>query len=394
MPHPKEQPSAEKTARSHTSHRPRLRRQPFKWRVRAPWRQIAPQLARQGSNALVSRPLFLALVGANLASLLYFGLIASPIYVSRASLTVLNPTRAGSNLTSMLSGGSGDGTAEAAYVLKDYVGSWQAFRELADRMDLARNFARGDIVSAYGGVAGLFRRNDIALWRYYRKHVHVDVDVKSGIAAVEVQAFQPEFARRLAETALADALQDMNQLGREQAQNELSAAQAKTGDIKAQLARTDAALARYRTSVGIYDPREEYTSDLTLLNDLNGKEAELKSQYAAVQKATPASPVLHNLTDAMAAVQGRMAADRARFPQLGRVSAEYERLAGLRDNQQNLLQQASLAEQQAMRNSAQSRYYMQLISPPSRPETPELPDRAMWIGGIFLVTLLLWGLLR
>ncbi len=131
-----------------------------------------------------------------------------------------------------------------------------------------------------------------------------------------------------------------------------------------------------------------------MLNDLNGKEAELKSQYAAVQKATPASPVLHNLTDAMAAVQGRMAADRARFPQLGRVSAEYERLAGLRDNQQNLLQQASLAEQQAMRNSAQSRYYMQLISPPSRPETPELPDRAMWIGGIFLVTLLLWGLLR
>jgi capsular polysaccharide transport system permease protein len=294
----------------------------------------------------------------------------------------------------MLSGGSGDGTAEAAYVLKDYVASWQAFRDLAGKMDLAGNFAKGDIVGHYGGLLGLFRKNDVTLWRYYRKHVRVDVDVKSGIASVEVQAYQPGFARRLAEAVLTDALQHMNLMGREQAQTQLAAAQAKTSGIEAELAQTDAALARYRTSVGVYDPKEEYASDLTLLNDLGGKEAELRSQYAAVQKATPNSPVLQNLADAMASVQGRITAARRRFPELGRVSAEYERLAGLRDNQQNLLQQASLAEQQAMRSSAQSRYYMQLISPPSRPETPELPARALWIGGVFLATLLLWGLLR
>jgi capsular polysaccharide transport system permease protein len=47
-----------------------------------------------------------------------------------------------------------------------------------------------------------------------------------------------------------------------------------------------------------------------------------------------------------------------------------------------------------MRASIQSRYYMQVISPPSQPDTPELPQRGLWIGGVFLATLLLWGLLR
>jgi capsular polysaccharide transport system permease protein len=393
-PHVPDELSAEGGGRAHTTARFRPRRKPFRWRVHDSWRGIAPQLAGQSGEALLRRPLFLAFVAANLISVLYFGLIASPVYVSRASLTVLNPTLQGSNLTSMLSGGSGDGTAEAAYVLKDYVGSWQAFHDLAGQTDLARNFSKGDIFGRYGGLSGLFQKSDVALWRYYRKHVRVDVDVKSGIASVEVHAFQPGFASRLADAVLADALDHMNRMGREQADADLAAARAKAAAVQTELAQTDAALARYRSSVGVYDPKEEYASDLDLLNQLGGKEAELRSQYAAVQKATPDSPVLQNLSDAVASVQGRMATARARFPELGRVSAEYERLAGLRDNQQNLLQQVSLSEQQAMRTSDQSRYFMQLISPPSQPQTPELPDRALWIGGIFLVSLLIWGLLR
>jgi len=362
--------------------------------VHGSWQGIAPQLAGEGGEGLLRRPLFLAFLAANLISVLYFGLIASPVYVSRASLTVLNPTIQGSNLTSMLSGGSGDGTAEAAYVLKDYVASWQAFHDLAAQTDLARNFSRGDVVGRYGGLTDLFRKNDVALWRYYKKHVRVDVDVKSGIASVEVHAYQPAFATRLADAVLADALAHMNRMGRQQAEVDLAAARSKVAAVQSELAQTDAALARYRSSVGVYDPKEEYASDLDLLNQLGGKEAELKSQYAAVQKATPNSPVLQNLADAMASVEGRMAAARGRFPELGKVSAEYERLSGLRDNQQALLQQVSLSEQQAMRTSDQSRYFMQLISPPSQPQTPELPDRALWIGGVFLASLLLWGLLR
>jgi capsular polysaccharide transport system permease protein len=53
-----------------------------------------------------------------------------------------------------------------------------------------------------------------------------------------------------------------------------------------------------------------------------------------------------------------------------------------------------MAVQEAEANAEKNRYYLNVISSPSEPGTPEGPDRLFWIGGILLASLLLWGLLR
>jgi capsular polysaccharide transport system permease protein len=60
----------------------------------------------------------------------------------------------------------------------------------------------------------------------------------------------------------------------------------------------------------------------------------------------------------------------------------------------SLLQQADLAVQEAHQKATQNRYYIGAISDPSLPQTPELPHRLLYIGGIFVATFVLWGLLR
>lgn len=344
---------------------------------------------------LLRRPLFLCvLVIPNLVSLFYFGLLASPVYVSRASLTILNPASNASNLTTMLSGGSGDGSSEGAYILKDYAGSWDAFRRIDRRFDLSRHYRQGDLVSGYGGFSTWLRTNDVALWQYYRNNVQVTVDVKSGIASLAVYGYTPDFAQAVAAALLRDTVAHLNAMAWQQGQDAISDAMSRETALAAAVRKDELALAGYRSRVKSYDPKAQYLSSLSLINDLAARKAEFQTQYDAIRRATPHSPDAGNIAAAMAALQSKIADADRQIAALEKASAQYDTLVARRDNDAALLQQASLSVQQLRQKAAQNRYYLNVISQPSMPHTPELPHRFYWIGGIFLATLLLWGLLR
>lgn len=71
------------------------------------------------------QPLFWLIVWVpNLVCIIYFLLIASPIYVSTASLIIYKPVEPSQSLTSMLSGAGGGSSTDGAYIVKDYISSW------------------------------------------------------------------------------------------------------------------------------------------------------------------------------------------------------------------------------------------------------------------------------
>ena len=344
---------------------------------------------------LLRRPLFLAaVVVPNVASVLYFGLIAAPVYTSTAALMVLNPKQSGPSLSSLLSGASGDSSEQGGYILKEYFASWDAFRKLDKPLGLAENFGKGDPVGRFGGVATGFRTNDVALWRYFQKQVDVKIDQKSGIVALDVSAWDAAYATRLTKVLLAAAIAHMDAMNAQQQGDFLKSAIARKAAIEAALRSDLAALAQFRNQTGTYDPKELYLSNLALMNSLTMKATELKSQGQALSAATPNNPQVDNLASATQSVKQDIATTAKSFPAMARSSSRYEKLLVSRDNNITLLGQANLALQEAQAAAEKNRYYLNVISSPSEPQTPEGPERLMWIGGVLLATLLLWGLIR
>lgn len=359
----------------------------------------APALAEEAKPhwfmRLLKRPLFLAVVlFPNLLSLLYFGLIASPVYSSGAALIVLNPKQNGPSLSSLLSGASGDSSEQGGYILREYFQSWDAFRRVERPMKLAENFSTGDPVSRFGGLATGFRTNDIALWRYFQNQVDVTIDQKSGIVSVNVNAYDPSYATRLARQLLSQAIAHMDAMNAQQEGDFVKNAVARKQAIEAALQRDLAALATFRNQTGTYDPKELYLSNLELMNSLAMKATELKSQRDAIAQATPNNPQADNLETATRSVRSDISTAAKNFPAMARSSSRYEKLLVSRDTNITLLGQANMALQQAQANAEQNRYYLNVISNPSEPQTPERPNRLIWIGGVLLATLLLWALLR
>lgn len=344
---------------------------------------------------MARRPLFVAVVLVpNLLSLVYFGLIASPVYTSTAALIVLNPKQNGPSLSSLLSGASGDSSEQGGYILREYFRSWDAFRRVEAPMKVADNFSAADPVSRFGGLATLFRTNDIALWRYFQKQVDVEIDQKSGIVTVNVNAYDPSYATGLARQLLRHAVGHMDAMNAQQEGDFVRSAAQRKQAIEAALQRDLAALAQFRNQTGTYDPKELYLSNLELMNSLALKATELKSQQEAIARATPGNPQADNLETATRSVRSDLATTARNFPTMARSSSRYEKLLVSRDTNITLLGQANQALQQAQASAEQNRYYLNVISNPSEPHTPEKPQRLIWIGATLLATLLLWALLR
>ena len=345
-------------------------------------------------SRLWKRPTFLALVLIpNLLGLIYFGLLASPVYSSTASFIVLNPKQNGPSLSSLLAGASGDSSELGGYILKDYFHSWEAFQKVRKPLRLEENFSQGDLVARFGGLKTLFRRDDVALWHYFQDTVAVDIDQKSGIVSLEVDGYSPEFAAKLARALLSDAVAHMDAMSDQQMRDYLASAASRRRGAEEALRRDLAQLARYRDSSGTYDPKELYTSQLQLMNSLALKEAELRAQRSAIAQATPNNPTVGNLDTAIAAVRREIAGVERTLPALSRTSARHEDLVVSRDNNITQLNQANMALQEARLSAERNRYYLNVISSPSEPRTSEKPDRPLWIGGIALLSLVAWGLL-
>ncbi|AGK51524.1 MULTISPECIES: chain length determinant family protein [Burkholderia] len=341
------------------------------------------------------QPLFWAIVGIpNLICLAYFLLLASPVYVSTASLIVYKPQQSSQSLATMLSGTGGGNSIEGAYIVKDYIGSWDEYRNVAKSVDLPKHYGQGDFVSRYGGLATLFRKNDVALWHYYQNRVNAAIDQNSGIVSLSVQGYSPTAAAAVAERVLQDSVRHIDNMNRQQESDYMKNAVDRRAAIEAKLKSDEAALSAYRVSTGIHDPSELYTSNLALLNSLNEQKTRLASQYDAIVKATPNNPVAQNLRAAMTAIQAKIASTEAEGKTLSRRAARYEELTVARNNDVALLREIETAVQQAQLNAMKNKYYLNIISAPSSPRAPELPRRLEWIAGVFLATLVLWGLLR
>ena len=345
--------------------------------------------------SFLRRPIFWIVVGIpNLLSLLYFGVIASPVFISNASVLVFKPQQGSFNLVSLLSGATEGESFEGAYVLQKYITSWDEYRNLSGKIDLARNYSEGDMVSRYGGMTTLFRKDEVALWHFYQQYTDIKVNEKNNIVTVQVKGSSPEFTYAVGEQILRDAIVHIDAMNQQMERDYVDNAKKSRSEIQAALERDETALADYRAKIGVFNPDSHYTAQLNLLTSLEASRANLDSQYQAFTSATPNSPVAQNMLKSRASISQKIDAIRTDIRNLAEEDAHYHALTMARDNDAGLLKEVDVAVQEAGLNSIKSKYYLEVISPVSNPHSPELPRRLEWIAGIALVSLLLWSLVR
>lgn len=341
---------------------------------------------------------WLTVVVPTVLATLYFGVLASDVYISESRYVVRSPEKPQKAGLGMLLGSAGFSAAsEEVRAAQGFIASRDALRAIN---------GDGFAANAWGSARiSMFDRFDPLGWsgsfedlyQYYRGKVDAAYDAETGITVLTVRAFSPADAQRINARLLENAEKLVNQLNDRGSKDLVRYAEREVADAKAQAATAAQELAAYRNRRGVIDPERQATVQLQMISKLQDELIGARMQLLQLSRAAEQNPQIPLLKVRIAglqkAIKEELSAVAGGDGSLSEAAAEYERLQVQRefaDKQLGL----SLAALQDARNEAQRQgAYVERVAQPSLPDDALEPRRIRGILATLIVGLVAWGIL-
>lgn len=315
---------------------------------------------------------------------LYYGLIASDVYVSESRFVVKSPDQKGPQLSSLANlvqtKSLSSGQDQANEVL-GYVRSRNALADLGRGYDIKGAFASQD-VDRLSRFPGLFDGNTFeSLYKFYGKRVSAELDSETSAAVIKVEAFSPEAAYRINARLLDLSEAMVNRLNARAQTRGIAEAEARVVEARKRVRDARVALAQYRNASELIDPVKQAGGALEVSNTLITERAALQAQLDQMVRLTPRNPAIPALRARVAALSGAIAGQEGRVVGgrngIASKLSGYETLAVEQEFATENLNIASAALVQARTEAAHQKFYLERIVDPNKPDEPLLPRR-LW----------------
>ncbi len=334
-------------------------------------------------------------------ALLYFGLIASPIYVSESSFVVYSPNQqaSGTELAGLLGTLGGSNSSSAAQIIQTYTTSWAALQALVKQHRLPEAYSNHkiDIFSRFGGVIYPFH-DMVWLWWYYKQMVNDAMDSSTSISTLTVKAYTPQDAQAINAFLLARSQGIVNDLNANARANAIDYAQQDVQSATNMLQDVTQQLAQYRNGQRVFDPTAQSNLQLTMVGQLQAKLINENAQLYTLLAHTPDNPQVPLLRSAIKSLQDQIVNEQAQVTgsdlSLASKDPGYEHLQVQQQLAQSLLEAAVTSLEQANATAQKQELYLETISPPNLTDAPQEPKRLEDIMATLIVTLMLWGIAR
>jgi capsular polysaccharide transport system permease protein len=331
-------------------------------------------------------------------SLVYFGLMASDVYISESRFVVRSPDRqTASGLGALLKGAGFSRSQDDSYTVHDYVLSRDALKAIDDKLGIGKAFASSqvDVVSRFGGLD--FDTSFEALHRYYQKKVDMQQDSASSISTLTVRAYSAQEAQGINQKLLELSEGLVNRLNERGRQDLIRSAASEVADAETKSKAAALALSAYRNAKGVVDPERQATVQLQQVAKLQDELIATKTQLAQLRAFTPQNPQIQSLQLRAQTLQAEMDLETTKVAggerSLSGKAADFQRLALEREFADKQLGSAMVSLEQARNEAQRKQVYLERIAQPSLPDTALEPRRLRSILATFVLGLVAWGIL-
>lgn len=334
-----------------------------------------------------------------LASILYFGFLASDVYVSESRFVVRSPDKPAQSGLGVILKTAGFATAgDEIYAAQSFAGSRDALRALNRNKAFEEAYSRPDIsiVDRFNplGTGGSFE----SLYKYFRNKVSVQNDSTTSITMLTVRAYNPRDAFRFNEQLLEMSEATVNRLNERGRLDLVRYAEQEVAEAKLRSQTAATALASYRNRSGIVDPEKQAAVEMQMISKLQDQLIAAKTELAQLQRYTPDNPRIPVVATQMATIQGEINRDLGKVAgnrgSLAAGSVPFARLT-LENQFADKQLGAALASLEEARNEASRKQaYVERIVQPNLPDSPIEPRRLRGIFATLIVSLIAYGILR
>ncbi|MBM3096670.1 hypothetical protein JRX38_01310 [Gluconobacter cerinus] len=349
---------------------------------------------------LVSDYLFLGFVVVpTLLSILYFGFLASDVYISESRFVVRSPEKPSmSGLGVMFKSAGIANSSDEAYAADDYIISRDALHSINTDNAFVRAYSdpRVSVFNRYDPVKISSSFEDLYL--YFQRKVKVDNNSTTGITTLTVRAYQPQNAQKFNEELLKMAEDTVNHLNERARSDLIQFATREVREAEAAAQKAAIAIADYRNSHRIMNPEQQASGQLQMLSKFEDALIATRAQLATMQKTTANNPGIAVLQNRIMSLSKEMTNEVTKISgtdgSLASKASDYQGLILADQIAGKQLAAAVSSLEQAQMEARRQQSYVERIAQPSLPDASEEPYRMRDIFATFLMGLILWNIAR
>lgn len=364
----------------------------------APHAERASMLQKLRRQLRKINPLFIVLVIVpTIISTLYFGFLASDVYVSESRFIVRAPGKPSVSPLGAILGGSGMvGASEESEAVTEFIGSRQALSELNADGFATRAWSDPSIflIDRFGWSGS---DTDEHLFEYYLGKVEAEKSTTTSITVLRVKSFDPASAQIINRRLLEQSEILVNDLSNRARRDAIVFSEEQVEKARLAAKQAAVAVARYRDENGVIDPELQATAGLQFVSKLQDELISSKAQLLQLETYTPQASQIPFLRTRIRTLEREIADQTASLAggagSLSSASARYQELVLASEFAEKQLALALAAYQEAQGEAVRKQAYVERVSNPSLPDYPELPRRIRNILATLVVGLLVWGII-
>lgn len=330
-------------------------------------------------------------------SLFYFGLWASPMYISEARFAVRGSETGGmaGGLAALLAP-SGASVGADANIVAEYIQSPDIMEAIDGDLDIFKHFSNHDhdLISRLAGDAT--RDDRLSYWKWA---VKPSFDPGTGIIVLKVKAYDSDTSKKLAEAVLAKSEALVNAMSRRAQDDAITLAMNEVKTAEARVSRVQEAMRAFRNRSGMLDPASTAGGLQGIVSQLESEAVKVRAEIAEVSTyMSKDAPALVGLRARLAAVEKQLALEKLRLAgeahpgSLTSFAGEYEGLQTENDfARQQLVSAMASLEAARVKAEAKSRYVVAFQSP-LLPDESLYPRPFLFTAYVFVGALALAGL--
>ena len=340
--------------------------------------------------------LWLTVIVPTALAVIYFGLIASDVYISESRFVVRNPQRqAQTGLSTLLQGTGFSRSQDDTYSVHDFVLSRDALKELDEKLAVRKTYGSSEVnfIDRFPGLD--WDDSFEAFHRYYRNHVTIDYDTVSSITTLKVRAFTAEDSTKINDLLLKMGERLVNNLNDRSRQDLIKTAEQEVAIGEEKVKQAAVALAGFRNNQSVFDPDRQSTMQLQGVSRLQEEQVGTETQLNQIQRVSPNNPQVASLRNRVETLRKTIASETSKVAgggaSLTSKSGAFERFALEKTFAEKQLAGSLAALESAKSEALRKQLYLERLVQPNLPDTAVEPRRIRSIFMVFVLGLVSWG---
>lgn len=339
---------------------------------------------------------FLWVIACFAIAVLYFGLIASDRYVSRAEIVIkqADQIKMLPDALSML--GIGGSNHEDVLLTQDYLQSPDLLAKLDQELGLKAHFQNHKI-DYFSRLPDNVSQEEFL--KYYRDHLTLRLDDLSGVLTIEMQAFDPNYGQKVVSLMLQESEHFINKLGHQVALDQLAFVEKEVDRAYQRVQAEKAKVLEFQNSHHLISPESTSTSRLEVVSQIEGElvrqQAELKQLQSYMRDTAPAVISVQNRVNAL---NKQLEQEKARLTgfdkdAMNEITARYMDVQTQATLATDLYKTGLISLEQARVEAYRKLKHLLVVSQPTMAEDAEYPRRLYNLTTIAVLLCLFYGLI-